>query len=131
MTKPIILGTTDEVTACDCCGKSPLKYTVIVEVDGEVLHYGSVCATRHTGMKTGEINSALRARHAEARKVACTAYRQSDEYRAEAARFALRSTMNMMPGKEAALFVRDARLAADAVRKTLAEKFGLSMWEVA
>ena len=61
-----ILGTDDTVTTCDCCGKKNLKKTVIVDIDGEVLHYGSVCATRWTGLSSKEIKKAINERHTAA-----------------------------------------------------------------
>lgn len=40
-----LLGYTEEVTVCDCCGKSKLACTVVLETDaGEVVHYGRTCA---------------------------------------------------------------------------------------
>lgn len=40
-----LLGITDEITTCDCCGKSNLKFTVGFENEvGEVVHYGRDCA---------------------------------------------------------------------------------------
>lgn len=48
--KPIILGIDDSINTCDCCGKSKLKSTVIVEVNSEIFHYGSTCASRNTGL---------------------------------------------------------------------------------
>ena len=55
-TKYEIHGTTDEVTVCDCCGKKNLNTTVVLEVAegnnaGELLHFGSHCATRAMGMR--------------------------------------------------------------------------------
>lgn len=50
-----ILGIDDAVNTCDCCGKTGLKHTVLVESLGEVYHYGSVCATKHTGLTEKEI----------------------------------------------------------------------------
>jgi hypothetical protein len=55
-----LLGITDEVTACDCCGKPNLARTVAMEKeDGEIVHYGTTCAARAlTGRrcrKTGEL----------------------------------------------------------------------------
>ena len=42
-----IFGWTDEVTACDCCGKSDLSGTFCVELDdGAQVHYGSVCVKK-------------------------------------------------------------------------------------
>jgi hypothetical protein len=55
-----ILGVDDSVNSCECCGKSNLKSTVIVEINGSVFHYGSVCATRHTGMNDKELKHAIK-----------------------------------------------------------------------
>lgn len=48
----VFQGISDEVTVCDCCGKSGLKSTVVFDVAGNIVHYGSTCAARHTGRKT-------------------------------------------------------------------------------
>lgn len=49
-----VLGYTDEIIACDCCGKSNLRGTFGVETDaGDVLHYGSVCVNRVYGKTRG------------------------------------------------------------------------------
>lgn len=39
-----IMGITDAVTVCDSCGKANLKRTVIIDDDGQILHYGTTCA---------------------------------------------------------------------------------------
>jgi len=39
-----ILGFTDEITTCDCCGKVDLKGTYAVDFEGDIAYYGSVCA---------------------------------------------------------------------------------------
>jgi hypothetical protein len=39
-----ILGISDEVTTCGCCGKSNLKRTVALDIDGGVVYYGTDCA---------------------------------------------------------------------------------------
>jgi len=50
-----VLGWTEEVTVCDCCGKSNISGTFGVETDaGDVLHYGSVCVNNVYGRKQGE-----------------------------------------------------------------------------
>lgn len=44
---PKFLGSNDEQTTCDCCGKSDLKKTVIIELDsGEIVRYGADCAAK-------------------------------------------------------------------------------------
>lgn len=41
-----VLGINDDVTTCECCGKSNLKCTVVLtNGEGEV-HYGRDCAAR-------------------------------------------------------------------------------------
>lgn len=60
-----ILGIEDSVNTCDCCGKTGLKFTFAVEVDGDVLHYGSVCVKKWTGMTAAQANKAIATREAE------------------------------------------------------------------
>lgn len=43
-TEKIILGFTDEITECDCCGKHDLKGTYAVSLNGTISYFGSVCA---------------------------------------------------------------------------------------
>jgi hypothetical protein len=49
-----ILGITDEVNTCDCCGRTNLKKTVAMEFDaGGMVHYGADCAANAVyGKKT-------------------------------------------------------------------------------
>ena len=59
------LGITDERTSCDCCGKSNLKCTVAMELDGgEIVYYGRTCASRNTGKTSRQINAEVRAEEA-------------------------------------------------------------------
>jgi hypothetical protein len=45
-----ILGITDEITSCDCCGRTNLKCTVVIEDDlGNLLHFGRTCASMAMG----------------------------------------------------------------------------------
>jgi hypothetical protein len=39
-----ILGITDEVTTCGCCGRNGLKKTIALEIDEVLTHYGTQCA---------------------------------------------------------------------------------------
>jgi len=41
---PQILGINDDVTTCECCGRTDLKCTVVLDFDGEITHYGRQCA---------------------------------------------------------------------------------------
>jgi hypothetical protein len=68
------LGTTDDVTVCECCGKKDLKSTVAISVDGgDAMFFGVVCAARALRRSAKEVRS-------ESRK--------ADEARAAAARTA-------------------------------------------
>jgi hypothetical protein len=58
MTK--ILGTTDEITTCECCGKRGLKMTVALECNGEVVHFGRDCAAAAlTGRKSSKVGRSV------------------------------------------------------------------------
>lgn len=42
-----ILGINDDVTTCECCGRTNLKSTVVIEIDDEaVVHFGRDCAAK-------------------------------------------------------------------------------------
>ena len=56
----ILLGTTEEVTVCDCCGKSNLKKTIAFDNCGEIVYYGVVCASNETGKTKDEIKSKIK-----------------------------------------------------------------------
>ena len=130
------LGTTDAVTTCDCCGKSNLKMTVAMRLDdGEIVHYGRVCAARNTGKTTPQINSEIKAEAARIIAAARAEYKASPEYIAERARFAARDEYARthgvrMIGPVAMEFVKDACAAADVARAAVAAKFGLNSYQV-
>lgn len=52
-----IIGFTDSVRDCDCCGKSELKGTYAIEIDGEQFYYGSVCASKAINVGVKEIKA--------------------------------------------------------------------------
>jgi hypothetical protein len=41
-----VLGVNDEVTTCECCGRTGLKKTVVLGTDGGEVRYGTECAAR-------------------------------------------------------------------------------------
>jgi hypothetical protein len=41
-----VLGTTDETSTCECCGKTNLKRVVVLNIEGDVVRYGCDCAAR-------------------------------------------------------------------------------------
>lgn len=46
-----ILGKNDEVTTCEHCGKTGLKFTVIMTDGEEEIRYGRDCASKKLGHK--------------------------------------------------------------------------------
>ncbi len=50
-------GVSGSVTTCECCGKPDLKKTVILDIDGQVIHYGTTCAGKAMGVKTTGVDS--------------------------------------------------------------------------
>lgn len=45
-----ILGYTDEITTCDCCGKVDLRGTYAIDFNGDISYYGSLCAFKVQGV---------------------------------------------------------------------------------
>ncbi len=79
-----ILGIDDSVNTCECCGKSNLKSTVVVEINGQLFHYGSVCATKHTSLTKKQIKETIKDELDARKLLASTEYKESREYLAEA-----------------------------------------------
>lgn len=50
-----IIGFTDSINDCDCCGRSELKGTYCVSIDGNEFYYGVTCASKHTGLNDKQI----------------------------------------------------------------------------
>lgn len=125
MTK--ILGWTDEVTVCDCCGKCDLSGTFACELEGgEEVNYGSVCVKRNTGIKNPA--KAAADYKSDRRAAASVAFRQTAEFRALEARFAARP--RDLIGRAAADFVREASAAAQVIKAEIAGRFNLQAFEV-
>lgn len=57
-----LLGTTDECTQCQLCGREELKHTVVIEFldTGEIVHAGSDCAARALGWTQATVRSRAR-----------------------------------------------------------------------
>lgn len=62
-----VLGTTDDVTSCEHCGRVDLKGTIrlgILDADGnveDVTYFGAVCGARAAGWTTKDIRKAASA----------------------------------------------------------------------
>lgn len=54
-----IIGYTDSIQECECCGKTNLKGTFCLEIDGEEFYYGSTCAFKSHGISEDEQTNAI------------------------------------------------------------------------
>ena len=125
-----ILGTNDAVNTCDCCGKSNLKFTIAVSVNGELLHYGSTCATRHTGKTSGQINQAI-ATAKDARKADATRkYHAAPEWLAYQSKLSEATRAGVRPGRDFYAYVRAASQAAEKVGQAIAAAHNVAAWEI-
>lgn len=126
-----IFGWTDEVTACDCCGKSDLSGTFGVELErGDLVHYGSTCVVRNLGFANRKgFNKAARRDQDTREKAARIRYRHTAEYAAEQVAFARAhedvKAGKLQIGREFADRVGSAVDAAQARRKVIATEFGV------
>lgn len=78
-----ILGTTDDVNTCDCCGRARLKVTVALVLDGAIdpVYFGTSCAARALRTGANDVRAAARAADDERRA-------EAEHARREAARVA-------------------------------------------
>ncbi len=121
------LGTDDSVTTCDCCGKVNLKFTVAIELDdGEIVHYGSTCASRNTGKPQKQIAAEIRAEAKRVLDAAAAEYIASAEYIAYRAALA-RRPRNLI-GRAAMDFVAAEGDADDKARVRIATKYGIASY---
>jgi hypothetical protein len=52
----------DSVTTCDCCGRTDLKATVLMQSDlGDLVHFGQVCAARNSNKTRQQVTKEIRA----------------------------------------------------------------------
>lgn len=82
-----VLGTTDDVTACEHCGRVDLKGTIILgeldedgNVDG-ITYFGAVCGARAAGWTTKDIRKAAKRADDEKRDAERQAIRDAAEKR--------------------------------------------------
>ena len=123
------LGIEESVTTCDCCGKSNLKHTIVIELDdGDIVHYGSVCAVRNTGKARAVINTEIKAETKRVREVAASELRASPEWMALRDKLAARPR-NLI-GRAALDFILQEDVAETQARARIAAKHGLKPYEV-
>jgi len=126
------LGTDDAVNTCDCCGKTNLKFTVVIELDGgDLVHYGQVCAGRNTGKDRRTQTSEAEQFHLEQVAAARAEWRAHPARASEFARHVEACAAKIRPGRDYAAFVGAACDAATAASNAIAAKYrGVSPYEV-
>lgn len=132
--KFIVLGSTDEVNTCDCCGKSNLKATWAVEMidspEGGVLHYGSTCVTRNTGKTMKEVRSEAEATHRAKVEAARAEFHAHPAYIAHKAKMEEGYRLKLEPGKPFLEFHRAELLEADKVMEEIAARHGVAPYQI-
>ena len=124
------VGIDDSVTTCDCCGKSGLKFTVVMQMEtGDIAHYGQVCASRNTGKTRPVINAEIKAEYDRRRQAAAAELKASQEYVALTAKLMQRP--RTLLGPAAADFIRRESDAELAKRREIAAKHGIRPYEFA
>ena len=93
-------------------------------IEGEEVYYGSTCVTRNTGIRNPK--SAAARYEEERRALAVTEARQTPEFRALRARFALRDRSKIEIGRASADFIRAEREAYEAVLADIKAKYRIS-----
>jgi hypothetical protein len=70
-----VLGTTNDVTQCELCGRVELKGTVVMmpldadgNEDGDAGYFGTACAARMAGWTVREVNAGVKAAAREERE---------------------------------------------------------------
>lgn len=118
-----VLGSTDAVNTCDCCGKTGLKATWQIEMidTGERFFYGSVCVTHNTARTRSELNR-MQAAYDDERLTAAKA-----EYSTRPERAAYRAKMEeahraRLVGREFSEFCRAEYEADKAVCNEIAAR---------
>lgn len=127
-----VLGSTDAVNTCDCCGKTGLKATWQIEMidTGERFFYGSVCVTHNTARKLGALKKMQDEYEAERLQAALKEYRATPEYRAYQVKHAEALRLNISPGKEFREFTRAECDADREVCRQIAERYNVPLYRL-
>jgi hypothetical protein len=112
------LGTDDSINTCDCCGKTGLKFTFAVELDdGEVVHYGSTCVTRHTGKTPAAIRNEVFEREQAEKQRREKMFRETPEYIAYQAKWNEAYKLGLIGKQFKAFLVESGVLAAHDAKR--------------
>jgi hypothetical protein len=66
MTAYRILGTNDEVTTCECCGRNGLKKTVVLTDSEREVRFGTECAARAMKVAKRDVEAGVKTATADA-----------------------------------------------------------------
>jgi hypothetical protein len=67
--KTKVIGTTDEVTTCDCCGRTDLQKTVVFQdEEGNNSYLGVVCASKRYNMTSRSVRQLAQSADAKTRQ---------------------------------------------------------------
>lgn len=82
-----MLGTSDEVQQCECCGRDDLKKTIALSVDdGDPLFFGETCAARALARSAKDVRAMARRADFEKREREAMALRAEHDRRFELGR---------------------------------------------
>ena len=125
------LAIVDDVNTCDCCGKTGLKSTVVMQGDdGEIKYFGSVCATRHSGRDIKIIKDEVRQIESEKLNAAKKELMESTEYQACQMKIAEAHRTGIKPGSGFHAFVKNAMEAADRRQQEICTKYGVTSFVI-
>lgn len=120
------LAIVDDVNTCDCCGKTGLKHTVAMQSDdGALMHFGSVCATRHSGRGLKTIKAEAVAAALAKQEAANREYKATREYAVKEAKLAEAHRAGIPVGRAFRNYVGAAVDAANLVAVRIAIKYGV------
>lgn len=129
MTTYTAIVTDDSVNTCDCCGRTNLKSTVVMQSsDGDILHYGSTCAARNTGKTSKIIKQEIDKELARRVALARAEIAGSAEQVSYNAKLSEATKSGVKPGKEFAEYCKDASTACDGRRKEIAAKYNIDFY---
>ncbi len=73
-----VLGTTDKIGTCDCCERTDLKKTVMLDLGNGLVHFGVGCAARALKMDEKDVRKAASSADRETKAAAKKATRAAN-----------------------------------------------------
>ena len=132
MIKNKILGFTEEIDQCGCCGKGNLKGTYAIEdvETGDTNYFGSVCAFKHFNLTKRDLTTGVKAAELANISIAKIEYQATPEYVAYTTQMNDRETPleNANAEQWQAITGESIRLGAIAreVKATICKKYNIT-----